>query len=86
MANTSLNGKRVTLETSFRHTVTSDIQKNVVQYLKILRDTRYTKLLSTEDDNVNRLIGELRMVQKLLDVLEQDNDTLLDLSLIAQSS
>lgn len=87
MIDTPLNGRRVSLEKSFRLTANSDLQKNIVAYLKVLRSQRYSKLLSPDNaDNVDRLIGELRMVQKLLDVLELGSEPLSDNLLMSQAS
>ena len=87
MIDTPLNGRRVSLEKSFRLTANADLQKNIVAYLKVLRSQRYSKLLSPDNiDNVDRLIGELRMVQKLLDVLELGSEPLSDNLLMSQAS
>lgn len=87
MTDTPLNGRRVSLERAFRLTANADLQKNIVAYLKVLRSQRYSKLLSPDNtDNVDRLIGELRMVQKLLDVLELGSEPLSDNLLMSQAS
>ena len=87
MIDTPLNGRRVSLEKAFRLTANADLQKNIVAYLKVLRSQRYSKLLSPDNpDNVDRLIGELRMVQKLLDVLELGSEPLSDNLLMSQAS
>lgn len=63
------------LEKSFKSTVDSNLQQNICRYLCGLRKNKFYKLLdqstpeySTEDRNI--IIGELRVIQKLLDVLE----------------
>ena len=87
MTDTPLNGRRVSLEKSFRLTANADLQRNIVTYLKVLRSQRYSKLLSPDNtDNVDRLIGELRVIQKLLDVLELESEPLSDSLLMSQSS
>jgi hypothetical protein len=87
MTDTPLNGRRVSLEKSFRLTANADLQRNIVTYLKVLRSQRYSKLLSPDNtDNVDRLIGELRVIQKLLDVLELGSEPLSDSLLMSQSS
>lgn len=87
MIDTPLNGRRVSLEKAFRLTANADLQKNIVAYLKVLRSQRYSKLLSPDNtDSVDRLIGELRMVQKLLDVLELGSEPLSDNLLMSQAS
>jgi hypothetical protein len=76
MATVSSNGassKLSALQKSFQYTYDSDLQKHIVDYCKILRHQSYTKLLQdnvalTEDRNT--LIGELRMLQRLIQVLE----------------
>lgn len=63
------------LEKAFKSTVDSNLQQNICRYLRGLRKSKFYKLLdqstpeySTEDRNI--IIGELRVIQKLLDVLE----------------
>lgn len=61
------------LSKSFKHTYDSDLQKNICSYLKGLRDTSYTRLLQGVDSEAatkDIIIGELRIIQKLLSILE----------------
>lgn len=75
------------MEKSFKLSAASDLQKNIVMYLKIIRSQRYSKLLSPDNtDGVDKLIGELRMIQKLLDVLELGSEPLSDSLLMSQAS
>lgn len=71
MTEQSYSSKRVQLEKAFKVTASSDLQLSIVKYLKLLRDQRYSRLLNTDENNsVDKLIGELRCLQKLLSVLE----------------
>lgn len=62
-------------EKSFKSTSESTLQSNLFKYLGGLKEQRFRKLLqedtatyTVEDRNI--IIGELRVIQKLLDVLE----------------
>ena len=79
----SLNGRRVSLEQSFRLTANSDLQKNFVQYLKVLRAQRYAKVLDTTTMDCS-LIGELRLIEKLLTTLELGSEPVTDNLLMNQ--
>lgn len=63
------------IEKSFKQTVDSIIQRNFCLYLKYLRKVYFDRLLQQEQQDYkvedrNIIIGELRVIQKLLDVLE----------------
>lgn len=66
------NSLRTKLEAQFKASAASDSQRSVCQYLKYLRDAAYSRLLqdigAREDRNI--IVGELRSIQKLLNVLE----------------
>lgn len=67
------------LEKSFRVTTESTLQQNIVEYLKKLKEVRFSRLLqeNTQDFMVeerNIIIGELRVIQKLLNVLEPKSE------------
>ena len=68
--------QRVSLEKAIRLTERHEAQINIVAYLKVLRDIRYTALLNSECQDQQSIIGELRLIQKLLSVLENGGDTL----------
>ena len=70
--------QRVAVEQSLRLYASTESQLLTVRYLKILRDIRYNKLLIAEPDQQQALIGELRLLQKLLSVLENGGSTLED--------
>ena len=63
------------IEKSLKATVDSNLQKNLCKYLRYYRKVYFYKLIeqanqdyTIEDRNI--IIGELRVIQKLLDVLE----------------
>ena len=67
------------LEKSFRATAESTLQQNIVEYLKKIKEVRFSRLLqeNTQDSMVeerNIIIGELRIIQKLLNVLEPKSE------------
>ena len=67
------------LEKSFRATTESTLQQNIVEYLKKIKEVRFSRLLqeNTQDFMVeerNIIIGELRVIQKLLNVLEPKSE------------
>ena len=67
------------LEKSFRTTTESTLQQNIIEYLKKLKEVRFSRLLqeNTQDSMVeerNIIIGELRIIQKLLNVLEPKSE------------
>ena len=67
------------LEKSFRTTMESTLQQNIIEYLKKLKEVRFSRLLqeNTQDFMVeerNIIIGELRVIQKLLNVLEPKSE------------
>lgn len=71
------NTRRVALERSLKGTHTSDVQKNVCEYLRILRASSYNRLITpVQTEDINSIIGELRVIQKLLNVLELGNEPL----------
>lgn len=68
-------------EKSFKSTTESMLQKNLVTYLSGLKEQKFTRLLqedttvfTVEDRNI--IIGELRVIQKLLDVLEPKSEVI----------
>lgn len=70
---TTANAKQ--LEKSFKATVDSNLQRNLCKYLRYIRRGYFYKLIEQENQDYtvedrNIIIGELRVIQKLLDVLE----------------
>ena len=68
-------------EKAFKTTTDSLLQKNLCKYLAGLKDQKFNKLLqedttvfTVEDRNI--IIGELRVIQKLLDVLEPKSEVI----------
>lgn len=76
------NVQRVNLEKAFKTSATTGVQRNICLYLKLLRDKSYAKLLEGSEDAAP-IIGELRILQKLLNVLELGSEPN-DLSLNTQ--
>ena len=69
------------LEKSFKSTTESMLQRNLRTYLSGLKEQKFTRLLqegtavfTVEDRNI--IIGELRVIQKLLDVLEPKSEVI----------
>lgn len=63
------------LERSFKTTTESMLQKNLCTYLNGLKENKINKLLQESTDSFvqeerNITIGELRIIKKLLDILE----------------
>ena len=70
-----------TFEKSFKSTTESMLQRNLRTYLSGLKEQKFTRLLqegtavfTVEDRNI--IIGELRVIQKLLDVLEPKSEVI----------
>ena len=76
MSKDNLNNQRIRLEKLIKGSMYKDFKKDVASLVKIYKTAAYQKLLredSTEDKMA--LIGELRAIQKLLDVLELGSET-----------
>ena len=70
-----------TFEKSFKSTTESMLQRNLRTYLSGLTEQKFNRLLqegttvfTVEDRNI--IIGELRVIQKLLDVLEPKSEVI----------
>jgi hypothetical protein len=70
-----------TFEKSFKSTTESMLQRNLRTYLSGLKEQKFNRLLqegttvfTVEDRNI--IIGELRVIQKLLDVLEPKSEVI----------
>ena len=68
-------------EKAFKSTTESMLQRNLRTYLSGLKEQKFTRLLqegtavfTVEDRNI--IIGELRVIQKLLDVLEPKSEVI----------
>ena len=66
---------------SYKSTTESMLQRNLRTYLSGLKEQKFTRLLqegtavfTVEDRNI--IIGELRVIQKLLDVLEPKSEVI----------
>ena len=62
-------------EKSFKSTTESLLQRNLLAYLRGLKEQKFNRLLQEDTtlytvEERNIIIGELRVIQKLLDVLE----------------
>lgn len=63
------NTRRVSLEKKLKASAATETQRDICEYVKLLRDKSYEKLLQgVEDQSI--CVGELRSLQKLLTVLE----------------
>lgn len=75
-ASAGLGSPKIKLERAFRASANVPLQKDICEYIKILRDISYKRLLYCEStDSANLLIGELRALQKLLGTLELESTT-----------
>ena len=66
-------------EKSFKSTTESLLQRNLLSYLRGLKEQKFTRLLQEDTtlytvEERNIIIGELRVIQKLLDVLEPKSE------------
>lgn len=64
-----------TLERAIKATADSMVQQNIRLYLQMLKERKFKRLLQEDMPAVvaeerNIIIGELRVIQKLLDILE----------------
>ena len=68
-------------EKSFKSTTESLLQRNLLAYLRGLKEQKFNRLLQ-EDTTLytvverNIILGELRVIQKLLDVLEPKSEVI----------
>ncbi len=70
-----------TFEKSFKSTTESLLQRNLLTYLRGLKEQKFNRLLQEDTtlytvEERNIIIGELRVIQKLLDVLEPKSEVI----------
>ena len=68
-------------EKSFKSTTESLLQRNLLAYLHGLKEQKFNRLLQEDTtlytvEERNIIIGELRVIQKLLDVLEPKSEVI----------
>ena len=68
-------------EKSFKSTTESLLQRNLLSYLRGLKEQKFNRLLQEDTtlytvEERNIIIGELRVIQKLLDVLEPKSEVI----------
>ena len=68
-------------EKSFKSTTESLLQRNLLAYLRGLKVQKFNRLLQEDTtlytvEERNIIIGELRVIQKLLDVLEPKSEVI----------
>ena len=68
-------------EKSFKSTTESLLQRNLLTYLRGLKEQKFNRLLQEDTtlytvEERNIIIGELRVIQKLLDVLEPKSEVI----------
>ena len=68
-------------EKSFKSTTESLLQRNLLSYLRGLKEQKFTRLLQEDTtlytvEERNIIIGERRVIQKLLDVLEPKSEVI----------
>ena len=68
-------------EKSFKSTTESLLQRNLLAYLCGLKEQKFNRLLQEDTtlytvEERNIIIGELRVIQKLLDVLEPKSEVI----------
>lgn len=78
----NINSAKAKLEKLFLYSKDVDAQKSICKYLHIMKQQAYIKILqesiSVEERSV--LTGELRVIQKLIDILDVRSDLLQELS------
>ena len=75
-ATAGLGSPKQKWERAFRASAHVQLQKDLCEYLRLLRDGAYKRLLKNEStESANLLIGELRVLQKLLGTLELESST-----------
>lgn len=68
-------------EKSFKSTTESLLQRNLLAYLRGLKEQKFNRLLQEDTtlytvEERNIIIGELRVIQRLLDVLEPKSEVI----------
>ncbi len=68
-------------EKYFKSTTESLLQRNLLTYLRGLKEQKFNRLLQEDTtlytvEERNIIIGELRVIQKLLDVLEPKSEVI----------
>lgn len=77
MLKEGINKRRVNLEHKFHRLRETDLVKDFVQYLSILKSISYVKLIQEQrtEKEIITITGELRILQQLLEVLELRDGT-----------
>jgi hypothetical protein len=72
----ALNAVKSKHEKAFKLSAQADLQKVFVEYLRVLKELAHRRLLNSDQEDFALLVGELRAISKILDVLDDGDETL----------
>lgn len=72
----ALNAVKSKHEKAFKLSAQADLQKVFVEYLRVLKELAHRRLLNADQEDFALLVGELRAISKILDVLDDGDETL----------
>lgn len=72
----ALNAVKSKHEKTFKLSANAELQKAFTEYLRVVKELAQRRLLNSEQEDFAILVGELRMVSKILDVLDDGDETL----------
>ena len=72
----ALNAVKSKHEKAFKLSAQADLQKVFVEYLRVLKELAHRRLLNSDQEDFALLVGELRAISKILDVLDDGDGTL----------
>ena len=72
----ALNAVKSKHEKTFKLSAQADLQKVFVEYLRVLKELAHRRLLNSDQEDFALLVGELRAISKILDVLDDGDETL----------
>ena len=72
----ALNAVKSKHEKAFKLSAQADLQKVFVDYLRVLKELAHRRLLNSDQEDFALLVGELRAISKILDVLDDGDETL----------
>lgn len=77
MSKDNLNNQRIRFEKLVRGSIYKEARQDFTGLVKVYKEIAYRKLLQDGDTSSDKLIttGELKAIQKLLDVLELGSET-----------
>lgn len=72
----ALNAVKSKHEKAFKLSANAELQKAFTEYLRVIKELAQRRLLNSGQEDFTLLVGELRMVSKILDVLDDGDETL----------